>query len=165
MEDINVNGTMMWYYFVCKREVWLISHGIESDQEDDNIMIGKMLHEESYKRDSKEIGINNSRIDMVKNENNNLIIIEIKKSSKTIDAAIMQLLFYIYQAYKDGLKITGELRIPKEKKIIKVELNEENNKKIEDAIEGIKKIINGNIPELIKNSHCKNCAYSEFCWS
>ncbi|WMT53073.1 Dna2/Cas4 domain-containing protein [Ferroplasma acidiphilum] len=68
MENMDINGTMIWYYFVCKREVWLISHGIESDQEDDNIQIGKLLHEESYRRDDKEIAINNSRIDMVKDE-------------------------------------------------------------------------------------------------
>jgi CRISPR-associated exonuclease Cas4 len=165
MENMDINGTMIWYYFVCKREVWLISHGIESDQEDDNIQIGKLLHEESYKRDNKEIAINNSRIDMVKDEGNNSVIVEIKKSSKTIDAAKMQLLYYIYEAKKDGFTITGELRIPKERKIIKVEPNEQNTKELEEAIERIKELVNGNIPELVKNSHCRNCAYSEFCWA
>jgi len=156
---------MIWYYFICKREVWLISHGIESDQEDDNILLGKILHEEAYKRNDKEIAINSSRIDMVKDKGDNLIIVEIKKSSKTAEAAKMQLLYYIYEAKQEGVNITGELRIPKEKKIIKIELNEDNTKELENAIEGIKNIVNGSIPKLVKNSHCRNCAYSEFCWA
>ncbi|WP_187288941.1 Dna2/Cas4 domain-containing protein [Ferroplasma acidarmanus] len=57
------------------------------------------------------------------------------------------------------------MRIPKEKKIIKIELNEDNTKELENAIEGIKNIVNGSIPKLVKNSHCRNCAYSEFCWA
>lgn len=161
----NINGTMIWYYLVCKREVWLIGHGIESDQENENIQIGKLLHEQSYKRENKEISINNSRMDMIKKKNNKLVIVEIKKSSKTINAAKMQLLYYIYQAKTEGVNITGELRIPKEKRIIKVNLNEQNTKDLEDIINGIKTIINGNIPELLRNSHCRNCAYSEFCWA
>lgn len=165
MEDFNITGTTIWYYFVCKREVWLISHGIEADQENDNILIGKTIHENAYKRDDKEIEIINSRIDMIKHEGGNLVVVEIKKSSKTMNAAKMQLLYYIYQLSGSGQKIFGELRFPKEKKIIKVELTNENKKELENAISNIKILIKSNMPTLVKNTHCKNCAYSEFCWS
>ncbi len=165
MEDFNLTGTMIWYYYVCKREVWLISHGIESDQENDNIVIGKSIHENAYKRNSKEIGIINSRIDMIKHENDNLVVVEIKKSSKTLDAAKMQLLFYIYELSGSGQKIKGELRFPTEKKIIKLELTDENKKELENTILDINNLIKSEMPPLVKNSHCKNCAYSEFCWS
>lgn len=165
MNDFNITGTIIWYYYVCKREVGLISHGIEADQEDDNIIIGKTIHENSYKRDSKEIEIINSRIDMVKHEGGNLVVVEIKKSSKTVDAAKMQLLFYIYELSGSGQKVNGELRFPTEKKIIKVELTDENKKELENAISDINILIKSGIPAPVKNSHCKNCAYSEFCWS
>lgn len=165
MDEINVTGTMVWYYFVCKREVWLISHGIESDQDDDNIIIGRAIHEESYKRDVKEITLPNSRIDAIEYKNGATVVIEIKKSSKTKNAAEMQLLYYMFQIYKPGLKIKGEIRIPKEKKIIEVELTEEHIKELEETITEIKNIITDDMPKPIKNSHCKNCAYSEFCWS
>ncbi|HIP42776.1 MAG TPA: Dna2/Cas4 domain-containing protein, partial [Aquifex aeolicus] len=26
--ELSVNGTLVWYYHICKREVWLIGHGI-----------------------------------------------------------------------------------------------------------------------------------------
>jgi len=41
--DVRINGTLIWYYFICKREVWLISHGITADQEDENIEIGSLF--------------------------------------------------------------------------------------------------------------------------
>ncbi|SMD31393.1 CRISPR-associated protein Cas4 [Picrophilus oshimae] len=165
MNDLNITGTMIWYYNICKREVWLISHGIEADQDDDNIIIGRTIHEHSYNRDRKEINIENSRIDAVENKDGKTIIVEIKKSSKTENAAKMQLLYYMYQLYKPGTNITGELRFPAEKKIIRVELTEENIEKLVKIIEDIKRIIEMEIPKPVKNIHCRNCAYSEFCWS
>lgn len=29
LENLRINGTLIWYYFICKREVWLIGHGSE----------------------------------------------------------------------------------------------------------------------------------------
>jgi CRISPR-associated exonuclease Cas4 len=94
------------------------------------------------------------------------VVIEIKKSSKTDYAAKMQLLYYIYQIDPDNTRnITGELRFPSERKIEKIELNEKNMEELENTIEDIKRIINLNNVQPIKSYHCKNCAYSEFCWS
>ncbi|MEI7989320.1 MAG: Dna2/Cas4 domain-containing protein, partial [Chloroflexota bacterium] len=45
--DILVTGTHIWYYYICKREVWLISHQITPDQENDNIALGKYFDQES----------------------------------------------------------------------------------------------------------------------
>jgi CRISPR-associated exonuclease Cas4 len=165
MDDVSITGTIIWYYYICKREVWLISHGIEADQENDNIVIGKTIHENAYKRSAKEIEIINSRIDMITHEDDNLVIVEIKKSSKTMEAAKMQLLFYIYQLSDPGIKIKGELRFPKEKRIVKVELTDKNKNELENAIAEIETLIKSDIPPLVKNTHCRNCAYSEFCWS
>ncbi len=159
---MNVTGTMIWYYFICKREVWLISHGIEGDQEDDNIIIGKTIHENSYKNDKKEINIGGYKIDLIKKVNGYNVFIEIKKSSKTINATRMQLLYYIY---KNSKKIKGEIRVPKENKIINVELDNRNEAELMETIIKIKELINMDIPKAIKIGYCRNCAYSEFCWS
>lgn len=50
---MDVNGTHIWYYFICKREVWLIAHQIAADQEDDNLEIGRFISETSYQRQKK----------------------------------------------------------------------------------------------------------------
>lgn len=93
--DISINGTLIWYYYICQREVWLISHGIEADQEDENIQIGKWIHENSYSREKKELDFGNIKVDITDNKDGSLIIQEIKKSSKFIKSAKMQLLFYL----------------------------------------------------------------------
>ena len=46
----------IWYYCICKREVRLLAHALEADQQDENIQMGNVIHETSYKRNSKEIG-------------------------------------------------------------------------------------------------------------
>jgi CRISPR-associated exonuclease Cas4 len=42
---MEVNGTLVWYYSICKREVWLMSRNISPDQRDTNIDIGRFIHE------------------------------------------------------------------------------------------------------------------------
>ena len=56
---MEVNGTLMWYYMICKREVWLMSRNIVPDQKDTNIDIGRFIHETSYTRNKKEIEFGN----------------------------------------------------------------------------------------------------------
>jgi len=60
-------------------EVWLISHGITADQEDENIEIGRFKN--AYSREKKEIDFDNFKV-------------KFKKSAR------MQLLFYIYEIKK-----------------------------------------------------------------
>ena len=50
---MDVNGTLFWYYNICKREVWLMTHQIVPDQQDDNISFGRFLHETTYQRNKK----------------------------------------------------------------------------------------------------------------
>ncbi|MBM3239523.1 Dna2/Cas4 domain-containing protein [Candidatus Poribacteria bacterium] len=30
--NINITGTLIWYYYICKREVWLMSRSLEAEQ-------------------------------------------------------------------------------------------------------------------------------------
>lgn len=162
-----VNGSLIWYYYICRREVWLLSHSIEADQDDENMLIGKLIHSESYSRDKKEIQIKNSRIDAIEFKDNRTIVIEIKKSSRSLKASEMQLLYYLYEICGGvpNCNITGLLKIPKENKIIEVKLDEDNVRELNNAISNIDIIKNGKIPAAMKNSFCNKCAYNEFCWS
>ncbi|HHG74358.1 MAG TPA: Dna2/Cas4 domain-containing protein, partial [Persephonella sp.] len=57
---MDIGGTLIWYYYICKREVWLIGHGIEPEQENDYIALGRHIHEIFYQRRKKELTIDNT---------------------------------------------------------------------------------------------------------
>lgn len=164
--DFTVTGTLIWYYYICKREVWLMAHHLIADQDNENLRIGKIVGENSYPRDKKEIDLGNAKIDLIKTENGGLVVGEVKKSSRFVNSASNQLLFYLLQLKEIGINARGELLIPEEKKKIEVILNETTEAEIRSAIKNIELIVNQELaPEPTKNKYCKNCAYSEFCWA
>lgn len=95
MEQPLVSGTLVWYYYICKREVWLMAHRLEPDPEDDNIQYGRFLHQFSHQRRKKEVSLGHVILDIIREENGRVIIGEIKKSSKYMTSARMQLLYYL----------------------------------------------------------------------
>ncbi len=165
-----ITGTLIWYYFVCEREVWLMAHEINPFQDDPFLEIGRIIHEESYKGEKKEIEIDNMKFDLIKrqgdSEAKNILIAEIKKSSHFLEASTMQLCFYLLNLEKMGIIAEGELLFPREKKRVGVKLDDEKREKLKSAIERIKEIIKKEKPPPAqKIKFCKNCAYKEFCWS
>jgi CRISPR-associated exonuclease Cas4 len=163
--NININGTLIWYYFICKREVWLIAHSIEADQENEFIALGYHIHEIFYQRKKKEIFIDNTiKIDILPDDT---LIGEIKKSSKSLNSAKMQLAFYLYYLkHIKGVIKKGVLLIPEEKRKIEIELTPDLELEIEKAIKEILGIIKLDLPpKPIKTDHCKSCGYKELCWS
>ena len=92
----DITGVMMQYYKTCKRELWFYLKQINMNYDNDDIIIGKLLHEESYKRENKEVYVDNLVFDYIKNKDNELIISEVKKSSKSSIGARYQLYLYLY---------------------------------------------------------------------
>ncbi|GIX41985.1 MAG: CRISPR-associated protein Cas4 [Leptospiraceae bacterium] len=160
----NINGTLIWYYYICHREVWLIGHSIEPNQENDFIKIGRHIHEHFYKKQKKELLIDNKiKIDIIENKK---VIGEIKKSSSFLKSARMQLAFYLYYLKQKGINLKGELLIPEERKKERVILTKEIEQELQDSIKKIKEILElKKPPKPVKIPYCKNCAYKELCWS
>lgn len=52
--DDRITGVMVYYYFVCRRKLWYFCHDINMENENENVMIGRILDETSYKRDDKQ---------------------------------------------------------------------------------------------------------------
>jgi len=164
--DRSITGYLVNAFYICCRKLWLFAHEINPSTENPYLEIGTLIGEETYKREKKEIHIGNMKIDIIKREKDNVVVAEVKKSSKGEEAAKMQLLFYLYQLKGKGVEVKGELLIPKEKKRVEVVLNDENERKLLQDIEKIKNIISQDKPpEKVKNHFCRNCAYDEFCWS
>ena len=163
---MNITPTLIWYYYICPREVWLMAHEINPEQDNPLVEIGRLTHEDSYKREKKEISVSGMKIDVIKKEDGKLVVGEVKKSSRFEQSAKMQLAYYLYNLKSIGIKARGELLIPKEKKKIHVELNAELEAELEKAITAITDILEKETPPaLAKIKYCGKCAYRDFCWS
>jgi CRISPR-associated exonuclease Cas4 len=166
MDEIYITGTEVAYYIVCKRKLWLFSHGIELERFSDFVEIGKVISETYFKREKfKEIEMQSFKIDFIK-IGSEIIVNEVKKSKKLEEAHIWQTKFYIYQLKKLGIECKkGIIHYPKLLKKIDVELTESDKIKIEEAlgkIEEIEKLEKP--PDVINKPYCKNCAYYQFCY-
>ena len=158
---MNITGTHIHYYFICKRKLWFFSRNITMESNSDIVSLGKLLHEESYKKNYKEILIDNIKMDFI---NNSCEVHEIKKSMKMKEAHIYQLLYYLYTLKRKGIRAVGFIDYPLLKKREKVELTEEKEKEIECIVEEIRKIIKMLQPPSEKECTCnKKSAYYDLC--
>jgi CRISPR-associated exonuclease Cas4 len=158
-----ITGTLVWYYFVCKREVWLMGREITPDEDFPSLDVGRAVHEIYYQRMRKEVQLEGIKLDIV--IDSGMVVCEVKTSSKFLQAAKFQLLYYLCRLEEMGLKMKGEIRVPKERKRITVSLDEENRNKLLKALDEIKKIVCAEKPhEPVRTPYCKRCAYKEFCW-
>ena len=152
-------------YITEKKELLAVDNVSLSVEENEFISIGGLVHEEYYRKFKKELLVDNKiKIDILEGKK---VIGEIKKSSKYLESAKMQLAFYLYYLKTvKGERLEGELLIPEERKRIRVKLTTELEKEIERAVWEIEQIVNSlTPPPATKTRYCKNCAYREFCWS
>ena len=113
---IELNGTQINYYFVCKRKLWLFSHNISFESSSGLVKMGKLIDKQSFKRKRKNIRIGNIAIDHIEDN----VIHEVKKSDKIQDAHKHQVLYYIHYLKKLGINTSGIINYPKLKKTVKV---------------------------------------------
>ncbi len=163
---VKVSGYLVQSYMICRRQAWFYSREVTPHQEDDLLEIGRLIHEGSYKRERKEIEFNGFKIDLLRKDKKEILIAEVKKSSKAMKSAKMQLLFYLYKLKRMGVEAKGEILVPKERKREKVELTEEAEAEIKNVIENIQRIISLPAPpEFKKTGYCRKCAYRDFCFA
>lgn len=143
-----------------------MAHQIVADQDNTYLALGRLIDEDSYKRDMRRIEIGNLIIDLVKTKDGEVLIGEVKKSSKSPEAAKLQLAYYLYFLKKNNVTSKGILLFPKERKKIPVELSIELEKEVDQTIKEIQQLVQSETPpSKEKNRFCTHCAYREFCWS
>ena len=163
---MHISGSLIQAFVICPRKAWLLARQITGNQYNEFLAIGRILTEETYKREKKEILVDGNKIDVIKAKGGLLTLIETKKSSKMLEASKMQLLNYLYSFSQKGYSVKGEIRIPKEKKIIPVEFGDKEKVIIENLHKEITILIEyEKSPEKKRIGACKNCSYAEFCWS
>ena len=160
MEE-RITGVMIYYYFVCSRKLWYFCHQINMEDENENVQLGKLLDENSYKRDDKHIEIDGIiNIDFIHEKNE---LHEIKKSKSIEEAGIWQVKYYLDYLNVDGLH--GVIDYPLLKKNVDVELSDEDCKKLDDIIKEIISVKNQEYPpKLEEKKICKKCAYYDLCF-
>lgn len=163
---MKVNGTLINYYFHCKRQCYLHGNRINLEDNSEDVKIGKAIHEvKSESSNNTELAIDNIKIDKLTSE----YLIEVKKSDADVEASTWQLIYYLKVLRDKGILRKGKLEfVEKNKvknKIIYIELTDENIKSLEGYISEIEALlISDNIPEIINKPKCKKCAYYEYCY-
>jgi len=161
---MKITGVMFYYYFVCRRKLWLFSKDITLEKENENVMLGKLLDENSYKKDKKHIMIDETiNIDFVRDWK---VLHEIKKSRSIEEASLWQVKYYLYFLKERGIEVEkGVLDYPKLKMIEEVYLSDEDTLRIKKILKNIKNIVSlEDAPTLIDSKICKKCAYYEYCY-
>ena len=164
---MKLTGTLINYYFHCKRQCYLFANKINLEDNSEDVRIGRVLHEIKSK-DGKNTEIKYE--DMVVDKVTANYVEEYKKSDSDTEAAKMQLLFYLKKLrdkgiYKKGRLIYNEKNNKENKKSEIVELNDKNIEKLNNCIKEIEMLINGNtVPDVEKENKCKRCAYYEYCY-
>ncbi|MDU1855520.1 MAG: CRISPR-associated protein Cas4, partial [Clostridium baratii] len=133
-----VNGTLINYYFHCKRQCYLHGNRINLEDNSERVNIGKAIHEErSSNSDNTELEIDNIKIDKITKE----YLIEVKKSDADVEASKWQLLYYLKVLKSKGIERKGKLEfIEKNKsknKTLIVELSEDEELKLDKYINDI----------------------------
>lgn len=162
---MRVNGTLINYYFHCKRQCYLHGNRLNLEDNSEIVKIGKAIHEEKASGKNCEIEIDNIKIDKLSKE----YVTEIKKSDADVEAATWQLLYYLKVLKEKGIVRKGRLEVVEknvsDKKIIIMELTEEKEELLNQYINEIKNLIESDeIPEKLGKGTCKKCAYYEYCY-
>ena len=89
---MKITGTIVNYYFHCKRQCYLFANRINLEDNSEDVRIGRVLHEIKAKDgNTTEIKYENMVLDKISSK----YIEEYKKSDSDTEAARMQLLFYL----------------------------------------------------------------------
>jgi len=161
-----LTGTVINYYFHCKRQCWLFAHRLNLEDNSEDVRIGRVLHE--LQKDAArqtEISIANIKIDKLTNE----YLVELKKSDADIEAAKWQVLLYLKKLREKGIERIGKLefveRNKQDRKIHYVELTPDNEARLNALSGEIEEFLSRSLPpETPKGPKCAKCAYYEYCF-
>ena len=160
------NGTLINYYFHCKRQCWLHGNRVNLEDNSEDVKIGKAIHEvKENEGKNTEVSIDNIKIDKITSE----YLVEIKKSDSDYEAVKWQVLFYLKVLKTKGINRKGKIEfVEKNKsknKIFYEELDEEKEKELIEIEDSIVKLLQQSMPPKVKfDNKCKKCAYYDYCY-
>ncbi len=163
-----ITGTHVAYYYHCQRHLWLYAKGIRYEDNSEDVKIGKLISEMSYDRKIHDIRITDNENDIAIDFycKKKKVIHEVKKSKSMDELHIWQVKYYIYVLERIGISgVCGEIDYPKQKRVLKVELTEQDKALLRESIKNIENILTlATPPPVINKPYCKKCSYYEFCY-
>lgn len=164
-----ITGTLVSYYFICHRKMWLHAKGLDLENVtgNPNVIKGKVLHETRFRREkSHELDFDNVKIDFLK-YGDEVFVHEIKKSKKFEEAHVWQLRYYIYTLKKRGVNCSsGILHYPTSMRKVDVDLSESDVKLLDEIIQDIENILaRDKPPGRLEKRFCRKCAFFDFCYA
>ncbi|MDK2836557.1 MAG: CRISPR-associated exonuclease Cas4 [Thermosediminibacterales bacterium] len=168
VEWIKITGTLVSYYFICRRKLWLHAKGLNLENVSGNadVIKGRILHETRFKRESsRDLDFDNVKIDFFK-YGDEVYVHEVKKSKKFEEAHIWQLKYYIYVLQNRGVNcFAGVIHYPTTMRKIDVKLTNEDKDLLGKALVDINNILQEMCPPAkLNKKFCKKCAYYDFCY-
>ncbi|AJA48710.1 CRISPR-associated exonuclease, Cas4 family [Clostridium pasteurianum DSM 525 = ATCC 6013] len=163
---MKITGTIINYYFHCKRQCWLHANRINLEDNSEEVRIGKVLHElKAEGKKNTEISIDNIKIDKITED----YLVEIKKSDADSEAVKWQVLLYLKKLREKGIERKGKIEFieknKQDKKIIYIELTDKNEKNLNDFLYNIEQFLIEEEPPAVElKPKCKKCAYYEYCF-
>lgn len=162
---MKVNGTLVNYYFHCRRQCYLFGNRLNMEDNSEEVKIGKAIHEEKNNRENTELAIENIRLDKLTGE----YLTELKKSDADPVAAKWQLFYYLKVLKEKGIERKGKLEFAEKnktgKKTVLLELTEDIEKELIGYISEIEDLLEQDrIPPVLNSGSCKKCAYYEYCY-
>lgn len=159
---MKISGTLISYFFHCKRQCYLFAKRVNLEDNSEDVRVGKVLHEIKDKKTKGEVSLENIKIDNISKD----YVIEYKKSDSDVEAAKMQLMFYLYKLKQKGINKKGKLEFFEKNKpqsyATEVILDENKLLKTLSEIENL--IESMSLPKAEFDKKCKKCAYFEYCF-
>lgn len=163
---IRVNGTLINYYFHCKRQCYLHGNRLNLEDNSELVQIGRAIHEvKAQESEHTEIAIENIKLDKLTAE----YLTEIKKSDADMEAAKWQLYYYLKVLKEKGIVRKGRLLFEEKNKAkqaaVILELDDVQERKLERIQTEIEELLlSDEVPKAEEKAGCKKCAYYEYCF-
>lgn len=160
-----LSGTHINYLFICHRKLWLYAHHVEMEQASDRVMMGRQLHEESFKRKKKEVMIDDVIcLDWLEHN----IVHDTKLTRSMEQAHRAQILYYLWylKKIKGMTGLSGTINYPKQRRRESVELTPEIEPQVEGWIAEAELIVQQKRPPAVEEpmTICRKCGYQDLCW-
>ena len=165
-ENARIGGTLVWYWHICHRQVWLMARGVEPNPQDEYLALGRLIDQNSYARERHQLSFGDDKFDFMQADGESVIVCEVKKSSRAEASARLQLAHYLYDLEKAGIEARGLLMFPTEKKRVEVVLTDGLRAELDAAYASIHDLVEREEPPPAEmGKYCRKCAYAEYCWS
>jgi len=163
---MNITGTIVNYYFHCRRQCWLFANRINLEDNSEDVHIGRVLHELKLQdgKDKRELSLESIKLDKITKD----YVIENKKSDADVNAASWQLLYYLKVLKDKGVVRKGKIEVDEknkqDKKFHFIELTSEKEAELDAVLKEITLLIaSDSIPPYKFEPKCKKCAYFDYC--